>query len=246
MLKDQNPDFMVWNGDVTNDIYTEDQITAQFLSPAGQAFASSTPVMLNRGNHDVRGRDARYVRNYITGPGGRDYYGFRQGPLACLVVDTGEDKPDSHSDYAGLVDFAYLRSVEAKWLAKVIEEPWFTSAPHRIAFLHIPLVWEAEIPERWPGVWGSGIEGWKCEDGYNKWNSLFAKAGIQLVISGHTHRPTYFPPNEVRPYGQLIGGGPQPDQATCITGQADGRILTVTMANLEGQQLEKLSFKSIK
>ncbi|MEX0685132.1 MAG: FN3 domain-containing metallophosphoesterase family protein [Balneolales bacterium] len=242
LLKKQSSDFLLWNGDVTNDIHQEEQIVGQFLNPAGQAFATSTPLMINRGNHDVRGRDARYVRNYLSGPEEQDYYGFRQGPLACIVMDTGEDKPDNHSDYAGLTGFSQLRTRQADWLADLIEQPWFTSAPFKVAFLHIPLVWEAEVPERWPGVWGAGIQGWKCEDGYNKWHDLLVKSGIKLVISGHTHHHAYFPPNKERPYGQLIGGGPQPDQATCITGHADKKTLTINMTDLEGNNLKKLQF----
>ena len=30
------------------------------------------------------------------------YYAFRQGPVYCIVLDTGEDKPDSDIEYAGI------------------------------------------------------------------------------------------------------------------------------------------------
>src|SRR5699024_10566836 len=66
MLGGQRPDFLLWNGDVTNNIFREEQIVGQFLSPANQAYATSTPVMLARGNHDVRGRDALYLKDYMT------------------------------------------------------------------------------------------------------------------------------------------------------------------------------------
>jgi acid phosphatase type 7 len=244
-LHEQQPDFLVWNGDVTNDIFREEQIVGQFLNPAGQAYATSVPLMFSRGNHDVRGRDARHLQHYLTGPEEMYYYGFRQGPLATLVMDTGEDKPDYHNAYAGLLDFDRFRDEQAQWLEKIIRQPWFTSAPYRVVFMHIPLVWEAEVPERWPSIWGEGIKGWICEDGHKKWHDLLVQAGVQLVISGHTHRQAYFPPNSNRPYGQLIGGGPQPERAACITGHADRNQLTVKMNNLDGDLLEELRFEPI-
>jgi acid phosphatase type 7 len=243
-LHNQQPDFLVWNGDVTNDIFREEQIVGQFLNPAEQAYASIVPMMFSRGNHDVRGRDARYLQDYLTGPGGMYYYGFRQGPLATLVMDTGEDKPDNHPSFANLLDFEGFRSEQAQWLESVIDETWFASAPFRVVFMHIPLVWETEVPERWPSIWGEGINGWICEDGHKKWHDLLVRAGVQLVISGHTHRPAYFPPSESRPYGQLIGGGPQPERATCITGIADENELNVTMSDLDGNALELITFEA--
>lgn len=239
MLHEQQPDFLLWNGDVTNDIFREEQLVGQFLNPGGQAYATSTPMMLARGNHDVRGRDAPYLQDYLTGPGGEYHFGFRQGPMACLVMDTGEDKPDDHIEYGGLADFAAYRSMQAEWLEQIIEEPWFKSAPFRIVFMHIPLVWEQHSRYR---EWDGKCTGWICEDAYDKWHNLLVKAKVQLVISGHTHRHNYIPPTEERTYGQLVGGGPQPDRATCITGHADASRLVVTMVDLDGNVLEKLEF----
>lgn len=241
LLDIQRPNFMLWNGDVTNNIFREEQIVGQFLRPGNQAFATSIPVMLSRGNHDVRGQEALYLRDYMAGPDGHYHYGFRQGPLACLVLDTGEDKKDDHAEYGGLADFAAYRLMQAEWLEAIIEQPWFKSAPFRIAFMHIPLISGRNI-----GNDGDAEKclGWICEDSYNKWHSHLIKGNVQLVISGHTHRPAYFPPDDKRTYGQLIGGGPQPERATCITGHADDTMLTVTMTNLHGDVLEKLRFSS--
>lgn len=241
-LRASPTDFLMWNGDITNNIPTEKVIFEQFLTPAGEAFADSTPLFLTRGNHDVRGRYARDLASTIAGPGGKYFYSFRQGPLGVIVMDTGEDKPDDLAVYAGLGGFSEYRSIQQKWLASAIQEPAFKSAPIRIAFLHIPLVWEKEVPASWPSVWGAGIKGWICEDGMAKWHDLLVQAGIKVVISGHTHSHAYFPPNARRPYGQLIGGGPKPNIATAITAQADARSLRLTTRNLQGQILMEQEF----
>ena len=233
-----NPtDFLMWNGDVTNDVNAEERIIAQFLAPAGQPFATSVPMFLTRGNHDVRGKAARMLPEYLTGPGGRYHYAFRHGPVGVIVLDTGEDKPDDTPVYAGLNDFDSYRSMQRPWLERAIADPLFASAPYRIAFMHIPLVWETEVPENWPGVWGKGIKGWICEDAYAKWHDLLVRGRVHVVMSGHTHRPVLFPPSEKRPYAQLIGGGPRPAEATQIIGRADAQRLTLSVLNLDGKSI---------
>lgn len=243
-LHDRPTDFLMWNGDVTNNLRHEDTIRKQFFSPAGLAFAQRTPLMLGRGNHDVRGQYALDLPRQITGPAGEYHYGFRHGPLAAIVLDSGEDKPDDHPAYAGLNDFASYRTEQAKWLAEQVDRPWFQSAAFRVVFVHIPLFWDAEVPSNWPGVWGSGIKGWFCEDGRAKWHDHFVRGKVDVVISGHTHRHAYFPPNAEHPYGQLIGGGPKPEQATFITGRVDQKSMRLTVSDLQGKALIEQTWTS--
>ena len=44
------------------------------------------------------------------------YYSFNHGPVHIIVLDTGEDKADSHPVYAGLADFDKYRDSQAEWL----------------------------------------------------------------------------------------------------------------------------------
>ncbi|MES2458949.1 MAG: FN3 domain-containing metallophosphoesterase family protein [Armatimonadota bacterium] len=225
LLKAGQTDFTFWNGDVFNEIRSETQIAQQFLAPAGAPFAAETPLFLGRGNHDVRGVAARDLHRFVDLPGGRYYYSFRQGPVAFLVLDTGEDKPDSHPAYAGLGDFAAYRTEQQTWLKKAITEKEFRSAPFRVVFAHIPLLGK-----------------YHCEDGRAKWHDLLVKGKVDLVISGHTHRFAYHAPEAGRPYGQLIGGGPQVAVATLIRGKADNRELKVTMQKLDGTEVGSYVF----
>ncbi|QEL17954.1 FN3 domain-containing metallophosphoesterase family protein [Limnoglobus roseus] len=214
-------DFLLWNGDQTNDITTEERMVAQFLAPAGQPFAATVPYYYVRGNHDVRGPGARHLPRFTDGP---LYYSFRRGPMAALVLDTGEDKPDDHPVYGGLNDFAAFRTLQAEWLAKEIEKPEFQSARFKVLFCHIPLWWKREKNT-----------GDFCGDGRAKWHDLLVKAGVQLVVSGHTHEPAWLPAEKGRPYGQLIGGGPKPTAATYLRGHATRDGLTVTQFKLTGE-----------
>lgn len=216
-------DFLLWNGDITNDLYDEDKIVEQFLNPAGLPFATHVPFYFVRGNHDTRGPFARQIERVTDVPGGEFYYTFRHGPLAAIVLDTGEDKEDSHRFYAGLADFAAFRQRQAAWLAEAIARPEFRSAPFRVLFCHIPLWWTHDDQT-----------GAYCLDGQRKWHELLVEAGIRLVISGHTHQATLLPADARRPYIQLTGGGPRPDTATYMRGHVTASQLRLTHHRLDG------------
>lgn len=219
-------DFLLLNGDVTNDIYDERAMVEQFLAPAGLPVAARTPYHFVRGNHDVRGPAARCLPRFTDVPQGCYYYSFRQGPLAAVVLDTGEALPDEHPAYGGLNAFAEFRARQAAWLAQEIQRPEFRTAPFRVLFCHIPLWWTDETdPVNY------------CADGRARWHDLLVEGGVQLVISGHTHQAAWLPPDAARPYGQLIGGGPEPEIATYLRGQATGRRLTLTLHRLGGEVL---------
>jgi hypothetical protein len=234
-------DFLVWNGDVTNDLHDEELLVREHLNPAGLPFAANTPLFLGRGNHDVRGRAARLLPKHLPGPGGAYHHVVRQGPLACLFLDTGEDKPDEVAAYAGLTDFAAYREHQRRWLEGAIESPAFREAPFRIAVMHIPLWWDEEVPENWRSVWG-GHAGWVCEDGRRRWHDLLVRAGIRFVVSGHTHRHRWFPANAAHPYGQLIGGGPKPEEAASIRIRATRRRLSFEVRDLAGRLVRGQEF----
>ena len=64
---------------------------------------SSKPLIFARGNHDTRGSFAREIERYVPIEEGRFYYTRDVGPVHLLIIDTGEDKPDSTQVYARLI-----------------------------------------------------------------------------------------------------------------------------------------------
>jgi len=222
-------DFLVWNGDITNDNYREDRMVAHYLGAGGQPFACTTPLFFVRGNHDTRGPAARALPRFMEPPGGRYYYSFRHGPLAGVVLDGGEDKPDTHKVYAGLGDFVAYAREQAAWLETELDRPHLRQAPFRVAFCHIPFWWQDRGFASDPN------------DARSAWHPLLVKGQFAAVISGHTHRFAVFPPDERKPYAQLIGGSPKPEDATLIRGVVTAEELTLTVSNLEGQELGRWS-----
>jgi len=236
LTAEYRPDFLLWNGDQTNDVHYPADIAGQVITPGGVELAANRPLAYARGNHDLRGPAARHIPQFTGTPDDRFYYGFRSGPLAVLVMDTGEDKPDDHPVLGGLAAFAKFRERQREWLAATVREAWFREAPFRVMFCHIPLWW---IRHR------TDIDYWEysqvCRDA---WTPLLAEAGVQLVVSGHTHNDAWMPAGKDQPLGQLIGGGPQPSSARFITGHATPHRLTIRMQKLDGEVVEELEFKA--
>lgn len=221
-----NPDFLLWNGDQSNDCHFEQDMAGQFLSPAGLDIASSRPLAYVRGNHECRGPAAWSLPKFTGTHSTEFYYGFRSGPVAALVMDTGEDKPDSSRYYGGLAAYERMHSEQATWLSEIVRADWFTSAPHKILFCHIPLWF------RHPKYPDSPFDGHRV--GRDLWADTLAAAGVKLVISGHTHSMLWMPETGSLPIAQLVGGGPRPENASLIHATADTDELRIRMSKLDG------------
>jgi predicted phosphodiesterase len=243
-LQEKTPsaDFLIWNGDTCNDWTQPEKLVPTLLHPADQDFTNGRPLFLTWGNHDVRGRWAFRVPEMIATPEGRPFFAFRSGPVAVLCLHTGEDKPDAHPSFAGRVAFEALRREQAEWIKEITKRPEFRDAPYRVVFCHIPLRWTNE-PET-VDYGGGGYDGY-ARSSRDLWHDALVAWKTQVAISGHTHRPALIPANESFPYVQMVGGGPKPDQATWMEGQADTKNLRVTIKNLAGDVVETVEFSAL-
>lgn len=226
------PDFLVWNGDQSNDVHFERDMAGQFMNPAGLSL-SAWKLAYVCGNHDVRGPEARQVAKFTGTPRDRFYYAFRSGPLACLVMDTGEDKPDDHVQYGGMAAFQPMQRRQLEWLKQTSREPWFAAAPHKVLFCHIPLYSSTDTFAD-KGRWNSHNY---CRD---LWSKALVEAGVKLIVSGHTHSHDWLPVTLDQPIAQLIGGGPTPGSATLVHGEATHESLSLQMSKLDGTLLQQI------
>ncbi|WP_243076633.1 metallophosphoesterase [Microbacterium sp. SS28] len=234
-------DVLIWNGDLCNDWHDPSAFLSTVLNPAGLDISAGRPLALVMGNHDVRGPWAHRLTDYVATPEGRPFTAFRIGPVACVVLHTGEDKPDDHPTFAGRVAFEPLRAEQAAWLRNVTAQPAFRDAPYRIVFCHIPLRWIDEPPVDYDA------------GGYDQvslvsraaWHEALAVWGAQVIVSGHTHEPVWLAPTADLPYGQLVSGGPETDAAAdeaaaWIEGAASPDELVLTMRDLAGAVLHEV------
>lgn len=107
-------DFVLFNGDMLSFINSEDQLFKGFMDTAVRLFASEIPMYYARGNHETRGVFATEIQRYFSPCQEHLYYAFRQGPVYCIVLDTGEDKPDSDIEYAGITQYDLYRTEQSE------------------------------------------------------------------------------------------------------------------------------------
>ncbi len=228
-------DLLVWNGDLCNDWTTPDRFADTVLSPAQRDISAGRPLEVLIGNHDVRGDWAFRLQEYVATRDARPFSTARIGPVACVFLHTGEDKPDAHPTFRGRVAFEPLRAEQAQWLREATARPEIRDAPYRLVFCHIPLRWVDEVPADYDR---DGYD-WFSRMSRDAWHDALVAWGAQLVVSGHTHEPALIPADQEFPYAQVVAGGPDLDassaeSATWIDIQADRGSLRLTMRTLDG------------
>ena len=171
-------------------------------------------------------------------------FAVRIGDIALLGLDTGEDKPDRHPQFHGLVASEAYRVAQTAWLADALDRPDIKSAPFAVAFLHIPIFdadstsHPGDVTDNGGGKYRSDFAYWQkqCHD---LWAPLLEKHGVQLVIAAHQHRYRYDAPTADRPWAQIVGGGPELGVAGYGKNRRpdDGKFPTVIEGKVEGGKL---------
>jgi hypothetical protein len=241
-LRDASDDFLLWNGDVGNNVNDPALLPGLYVSPKGVNLAEGPPILNTRGNHDVRGLWSNKMSDYVDFPDGRPFYAFRSGPVGVIALDTGEDKPDAHPSFRGVAAFEPLIKEQARWLEQTIARPGLRDAPYRVVFCHIPLRWTDETPADYDN------KGWDHVSlrGRAAWHGALTRWRTQVIISGHNHRATWLPATPEFPCNQLVGGGPKMADATlirCHAGTHEMR-LTATMIH-DGSLAHEERFKPL-
>lgn len=175
-------DFLLLNGDITSKTSSVNSLLSHTLNPAA-GLLRNVPLVYSRGNHEGRGRDFNQVPVYFSAHDGGFYYTFRHGPVAFVVLDAGEDKPDSDVEYSGTAEYDAYRAAELDWLRKAVREPEFADAPVKVAVIHIPVLGnkDAWYTQKW------------ITDNFMP---VLNDAGIDLMLSGHHHNYIYAPAGE--------------------------------------------------
>ncbi len=172
-------DLVVFNGDMSSAIYSEEQIFSDFMDAAVELFANNIPIALVRGNHETRGPYADYLMDYFPLSAGKPYRIFNIGDVAIMLLESGEDKPDSDIEYSGLAYFDAWRNEQAEWLKEAVKASSFRNAGNKIVFLHMP-----PAAGNWHGTLHLD----------ETLLPVLNESDIDVVLSGHTHRYAYNPP----------------------------------------------------
>ncbi|NDV77704.1 metallophosphoesterase [Dysgonomonas sp. 511] len=184
-------DFVAMNGDMSTFAESEEQLFDEYIDASVELYASETPIVYTRGNHETRGVFADELIRYFPTRNGEFYQMFSVGSTCFLVLDCGEDKPDSDIEYYGLADYDRYREEEARWLAKCVETEEFKSAKTRIVFLHIP----------------PPVGDWHGNHHLQQtFMPILNRANIDVMFSGHTHRFSYHEPNSEANFPIVVNG----------------------------------------
>ncbi|MBR4309275.1 MAG: metallophosphoesterase, partial [Oscillospiraceae bacterium] len=166
-------DVYVFAGDYVSTLVSDTNVKL-LLDMTGGVTQGTKPTIYSRGNHEIRGSHCEYLKDvggYSETTGA--YYTVKLPGIYAIVLDAGEDKVDSHSEYGGTVDFEAYRAEETKWLRELVESREWEQYPVRMVFTHVPFSYYAADT---------------LETVYKNWTELLDQMGVSLVVSGHTHK----------------------------------------------------------
>ena len=173
-------DLLILNGDVVNHSGSLEYFDI-YYQLSQEITGGSIPVVVSRGNHDLRGACAEKLAQYTPGENGNSYFSFRLGGLWGLVLDCGEDKNDDHPEYGGTICCHSFRRRETAYLDNIIDnakrEYNAPGVEHKIIVSHVPFT---EIPEA-----PFDIE----QDTYRGWvERLNDDVKPDVMLCGHVHK----------------------------------------------------------
>lgn len=221
LLKDLSYDMVFFNGDCIDDPKDERE-TVGFLSYMNEKVrAQNVPVFYMRGNHEIRNAYSIELRNLLDYVGDKTYGSFSWGDTRFVMLDCGEDKPDSTWVYYGLNDFEGLRVDQVGFLEKELKDSAFKKANKKVLIHHIPIY---------------GMR----ENSYNPclelWGKLLSKAPFNICLNAHTHRHAYHPKGSVgNNFPVVIGGGNRPEGATLMILRKRGDKMTLSVLTPTGE-----------
>ena len=184
-------DLLILNGDVSSSCMTLDEALLPYDIAYGVT-KGRVPVIITRGNHDLRGTYSENLHELMPSRNGKMYYEVSLGSLWLLVLDCGEDKDDGHREYAGTAAYHAMRVEETAFLKeladRISEVP--VSARTKIVVSHIPVSYRDQGKEK--GECPFDIE----NDLYTEWTELLNRdIRPDLYLAGHLHRTELWYPD---------------------------------------------------
>lgn len=212
-------DLVFFNGDMVSSMNGEKELFDGFMDAGSEVFAKEIPMYYCRGNHETRGPFATEFQTYFSPLSPELYYLVRQGPVCFVVLDCGEDKPDTNIEYSGITVYDQYRTQEAKWLKEALKQKEFTEAPFKVVICHMP-----------------PFGGWHGEqDILEKFVPLLNEANVDVMLCGHLHRHVNNKPNEQIRFPVLANGN-----EAVVKGKASNHELMLDIIELNGKQKDQI------
>lgn len=213
-------DLFLFNGDMVSWSNDQEQLFGGFMDKAVELFAGSVPMYYCRGNHETRGPMAPSFQDYFNPKKEELYYMFRQGPVCFVILDCGEDKPDSDVEYYGITAYDDYRTQQARWLEEALKSDLYREAPFKVIVCHMP-----------------PFGGWHGElDIAQKFIPLLNEAKPDVYLCGHIHRYSRHEAGEEGVNFPLIVNS----NNTLLKAKADDKSLDIRIYDLNGKETNRL------
>ncbi|WP_099465118.1 endonuclease/exonuclease/phosphatase family protein [Parabacteroides provencensis] len=214
--------FVVFNGDCVAESHTEEEALSFLTHLNEKVNASQVPVFYIRGNHEIRDAFSIGLRSLFDYVGDKTYGAFNWGDSRFVMLDCGEDKPDTTWVYYGLNDFTGLRQEQLGFLTNELKSKVFKKASKKVLLGHVP-------------IYGNGDKYQPCTE---IWGEILAKAPFDVNISAHTHRYVYHPKGSIgNNFPVIVGGSNHSDGATVMVLRKNGKNMTLQVLNVKGETL---------
>ena len=219
-------DMVFYTGDMVSMVPTEEILFQGFVDLSVAHFAKQVPFYLARGNHETRGLFATSFMTYFPTLSGKPYYTLKHGDVFFIILDGGEDKPDSCLEYYETAQYDNYRKEEAEWLKKVVESDDCKNTKYRVVLMHMP-------PIGGKNMWHGPKHAGEC------FFPVLNKANITVMLSGHTHRYSYNTPDTTDAEFPILVNA----HNTALKANVDERGLTIDVIDMAGSVKHTHNFK---
>ena len=217
-------DLIIFNGDMVSEFKSEEHIFSGFMDEAINLFASEKPMYYTRGNHETRGEFATSLQKYFCPKESHLYYTFRQGPVCFIVLDTGEDKPDSDIEYSGITDYDGYRTEQVEWMKQLYKNEDFNGAAFKVVIAHMP-------PSVSPDIWHGQKEV------LEKFVPILNELKVDLMLCGHLHRNVYEEKSQLIQFPVLVNSN-----NSAVEVHATDTKLDVKVVDVDGKVVDQKSY----
>lgn len=178
-------DLLIMNGDIASQSDSKNDILIVY-DIAAAITKGEIPCIISRGNHDLRGRYAEKLEEFLPTDNGRTYYTVKLGPMWFMLLDCGEDKVDGHREYSGTVCCHEFRQEQTDYINRIIKNSKHEYASKRFAYRivlsHVPF--NMDNTDECKGERPFNIE----RELYGQWCELIREQiKPQFMLSGHVH-----------------------------------------------------------
>ena len=219
----ETADMVIFNGDMLSQLLDEEGLFTGFMDASIDLFAKELPMYYARGNHETRGPFATSFHYYFSPKEPHLYYLIRQGPVCFVMLDTGEDKPDSDIEYSGITDYDNYRTEQANWLMEAVKSKDFTEAKFRVVIAHMPPFADRPL---WHGQ----------KEVLEKFVPILNQANVDVMLCAHTHRYSNNTPDVSIKFPMIVNGN-----ATVLKGIANGNQLELVIKDMEGKTVDQIT-----